>query len=54
MAGEMNSQDNTDFTQLISWSLIKIHIIDSQLLNYLRQKALLFAETHLLLESNPL
>ena len=50
----LTSQDHPDYTQLIWTSAIKIHIIDSQTLNYLIYKALLSAETYILLVSNPL
>ena len=39
----LTSQDHTDFTQLISRSPIKIHIIDSQKVNYLKYKAIAFS-----------
>ena len=41
----VTSQDHPDYTQLIWSSSIKIHIIDSQKLNYLKHKAIAFGRT---------
>ena len=46
--------ENPDFTQLIWRSSIKIHIKDSQKLNYLKYKAIVFGRNSHLLVSNPL
>ena len=48
------SQDHPDFTQQIWSSSIKIHIVDSQKLNYLKNKAITFGRNSHLLVSNPL
>ena len=50
----LTSQDYQDYTQLTWKSTIKIHIIDSQTSEYLKNKALLSAGTYILLVSNPL
>ena len=51
---EVVSQDHTHYTQLLWTSTIKIHIIDSQPFELSKIKSIALAETHLLLESNPL
>ena len=50
----VTSQDHPVYTQLIRRSSIKIYIIDSQKLNYLKNKAIAFGRNSHLLVSNPL
>ena len=43
----VTSQDHPDYTQLIWSCSIKIHFVDSQLLNYLKNKAIAFSRTYI-------